>query len=60
MKCLEVWCDMHPLFYEAYLKQTDYGKRKLLGVLNPEKLRTLAFLLDLHEKRGSERRVRET
>ena len=44
---------MHPLFYEAYLKQTDYGKRKLLGVLNPEKLRTLAFLLDLHEKRGS-------
>ena len=51
---------MHPLFYEAYLKKTDYGKRKLLGVLNPEKLRTLAFLLDLHEKRGLERGTGET
>ena len=58
VKCLEVWCDMHPLFYEAYLRQTDYGKKKLLGVLNPEKLRALAFLLDLHEKRGLMTEVR--
>ena len=52
MKCLEVWCDMQSDFYRTYLNTSEYNKQKLLAVMNPEKLRALAFLLGLHAKRG--------
>lgn len=52
MKCLEVWCDMQSDFYRTYLNTSEYNKQKLLAVMNPEKLRALAFLLNLHAKRG--------
>ena len=43
---------MQPQFYQKYLQIPEYNKQKLLAVMNPEKLRALAFLLDLHAKRG--------
>ena len=49
---MEVWCDMDPSYYREYLSNTSYEKHKILGVMNPEKIKALAFLLDLHKKRG--------
>lgn len=34
-------------FYRTYLNTSEYNKQKLLAVMNPEKLRALAFLLSL-------------
>ena len=39
-------------FYRTYLNSSEYNEQILLAVMNPENLRALAFLLDLHAKRG--------
>ena len=53
VKCLEVWCDMNPLFYEEFLRHSrEYNRQKLLAVVNPEKVKALAYLLHIHKKRG--------
>lgn len=43
---------MHPVYYKEYLKSSSYEKLKILGVMNPEKVKALAFLIDLHKRRG--------
>ena len=53
MRCLEVWCDMNPLFYYEFLRRSkEYNKQKLLAVVNPEKVKALAYLLYIHLQRG--------
>ena len=44
---------MNPLFYSEFLRRSkEYNKQKLLAVVNPEKLKALAYLLYIHIQRG--------
>ena len=44
---------MNPLFYEEFLRHSrEYNRQKLLAVVNPEKVKALAYLLHIHKKRG--------
>lgn len=51
VQCAEVWCEMTPRFYRAYLEATD-RHRTLLYVCNPRKVHATQYLCDYHEKRG--------
>ncbi|KAI7833389.1 P-loop containing nucleoside triphosphate hydrolase protein [Kickxella alabastrina] len=51
VKCAEVWCNMTPEFYKAYLEETP--RRKLLYyVMNPNKFRACQYLIKFHQSRG--------
>ena len=44
---------MNPLFYYEFLRRSkEYNKQKLLAVVNPEKVKALAYLLYIHLQRG--------
>lgn len=44
---------MNPLFYNEFLRRSkEYNKQKLLAVVNPEKVKALAYLLYIHLQRG--------
>ena len=50
VKCIEIWSEMHPEFYEYYLKQNlDYNYKKLLYVSNPTKYLVTLMLLEKHK-----------
>ncbi|KAJ2724230.1 DNA repair helicase RAD25 [Coemansia sp. Benny D115] len=51
VKCAEVWCNMTPEFYKAYLEEPP--RRKLLFyVMNPNKFRACQYLINFHQSRG--------
>lgn len=53
VNCVEVWCPMAPEFYREYLNHnTSNAKKKLLYVMNPNKIRACEYLLRVHEKQG--------
>ena len=47
----QIWCDMTPEFYAAYLTSSIH-KQMLLYVMNPTKFRACECLIRLHEARG--------
>jgi len=51
VQCAEVWCDMTPEFYAEYLVSSS-RKKRLLYVMNPNKIQATEFLINHHEKRG--------
>ena len=51
VQCVEVQCEMSPMFYREYLKAPNH-LRKLLYIMNPQKFLATAFLIDYHAKRG--------
>ena len=51
VQCAEVWCPMSPEFYREYL-EIKTRKQTLLYVMNPNKIRSLEFLVKYHEKRN--------
>lgn len=51
VQCAEVWCSMTPEFYAEYSRQSA-SRRKLLYVMNPNKMRVCEHLIRYHEKRG--------
>lgn len=51
VQCAEVWCEMTPEFYRAYLEERP-RKRMLLYVMNPNKFRTCQYLIGYHAARG--------
>ncbi|KAJ2779224.1 DNA repair helicase RAD25 [Coemansia javaensis] len=51
VQCAEVWCDMTPEFYKAYLEEAS-KKRLLIYVMNPNKFRACQYLIRFHEERG--------
>ncbi|KAI8321996.1 DNA repair helicase rad25 [Martensiomyces pterosporus] len=51
VQCAEVWCEMTPEFYKAYLEESS-RKRLLLYVMNPNKFRACQYLIKFHESRG--------
>jgi len=52
VQCAEVWCPMTPEFFAEYLKATTVKARKMLWIMNPNKLQACQFLIEYHEKRG--------
>eukprot|EP01104_Vermistella_antarctica_P011476 TRINITY_DN3207_c3_g1_i1.p1 TRINITY_DN3207_c3_g1~~TRINITY_DN3207_c3_g1_i1.p1 ORF type:complete len:893 (-),score=226.50 TRINITY_DN3207_c3_g1_i1:123-2801(-) len=52
VQCAEVWCQMAPAFYREYLECDDASLKKLLFVMNPNKMMTCEFLIRYHEQRG--------
>ncbi|KAJ2708942.1 DNA repair helicase RAD25, partial [Coemansia spiralis] len=51
VQCAEVWCDMTPEFYKAYLEERT-RKKLLIYVMNPNKFRACQYLIRFHEARG--------
>ncbi|KAJ2796102.1 DNA repair helicase RAD25, partial [Coemansia helicoidea] len=51
VQCAEVWCDMTPEFYKAYLEERS-RKKLLIYVMNPNKFRACQYLIRFHEARG--------
>ncbi|KAJ2157792.1 DNA repair helicase RAD25 [Coemansia sp. RSA 552] len=51
VQCAEVWCEMTPEFYKAYLEETA-RKRPLIYVMNPNKFRACEYLIRFHTGRG--------
>ena len=50
VKCIEIWSEMHPMFYEQYLKtDLEYNYKKLLYVSNPTKYFVTLMLLEKHK-----------
>jgi DNA excision repair protein ERCC-3 len=54
VQCIEVWCDMTPEFYHAYLSEAHVKQntRQLLYWMNPNKFRCCEALIRIHEGRG--------
>jgi len=54
VQCIEVWCDMTPEFYHAYLAEPNVKQntRQLLYWMNPNKFRCCEALIRIHEARG--------
>lgn len=51
VECVEVWCPMTQEFYNRYLDENiNYSKKKLLYLMNPNKLRACEFLIRYHEE----------
>eukprot|EP01080_Neovahlkampfia_damariscottae_P004638 gene4638-8211_t len=51
VQCVEVWCDMTPEFFKAYL-ETSTMKQNDFFEMNPNKFRACEFLIRYHEARG--------
>ncbi|KAJ2784501.1 DNA repair helicase RAD25 [Coemansia interrupta] len=51
VKCAEVWCNMTPEFYSAYLKE-PLRRKPLFYIMNPNKFRACQYLIKFHESRG--------
>ncbi|KAJ1828059.1 DNA repair helicase RAD25 [Coemansia sp. RSA 2599] len=51
VKCAEVWCNMTPEFYRAYLEE-PLRRKPLFYIMNPNKFRTCQYLIKFHESRG--------
>ncbi|KAJ2888015.1 DNA repair helicase RAD25 [Coemansia asiatica] len=51
VKCAEVWCNMTPEFYRAYLEE-PLRRKPLFYIMNPNKFRTCQYLIKFHEGRG--------
>ena len=49
VKCTEIWCEMHPKFYEIYLTNPNLEKKKVLYVSNPIKYLATLILLEKHK-----------
>jgi len=49
VKCTEIWCEMHPKFYEIYLTNPNSEKKKVLYVSNPIKYLATLILLEKHK-----------
>lgn len=52
VQCLEVWCPMTGPFMKEYLLASNARLKQLLYVMNPSKIRAVAFLVKFHEERG--------
>lgn len=58
VRCLEIWCDMDPEFYEEYLRadregnKPDFKKKMRLYVSNPNKFLVCKTLMKYHEGNG--------
>lgn len=52
VQCAAIWCPMVPTFFASYLSATDPQKKKILAVMNPNKLQACEFLIRFHELRG--------
>jgi DNA excision repair protein ERCC-3 len=52
VQCAEVWCPMTPEFYREYLTAPTATKRKMLCIMNPNKVQATEFLVKYHEARG--------
>ncbi|KAJ1833327.1 DNA repair helicase RAD25 [Coemansia sp. RSA 2711] len=51
VQCAEVWCEMTPEFYKAYLEEQT-RKKLLIYVMNPNKFRACQYLIKFHTARG--------
>ncbi|ORZ40351.1 P-loop containing nucleoside triphosphate hydrolase protein [Catenaria anguillulae PL171] len=51
VQCAEVWCEMTPEFFRAYLA-AEPRKRQVLFTMNPNKFQACQFLIKFHEQRG--------
>ncbi|KAJ2500727.1 DNA repair helicase RAD25 [Coemansia sp. RSA 1972] len=51
VQCAEVWCEMTPEFYKAYLEEQT-RKKLLICVMNPNKFRACEYLIRFHTARG--------
>ncbi|KAJ2830494.1 DNA repair helicase RAD25 [Coemansia erecta] len=51
VQCAEVWCEMTPEFYKAYLEEQT-RKKLLIYVMNPNKFRACQYLIRFHTARG--------
>ncbi|KAJ1864946.1 DNA repair helicase RAD25 [Coemansia sp. RSA 2703] len=51
VKCAEVWCNMTPEFYRAYLEE-PLRRKPLFYIMNPNKFRACQYLIKFHESRG--------
>ncbi|PIA19041.1 DNA repair helicase rad25 [Coemansia reversa NRRL 1564] len=51
VQCAEVWCEMTPEFYKAYLEEST-RKKLLIYVMNPNKFRACQYLINFHNGRG--------
>ena len=49
VKCIEIWSEMHPDFYEEYLKIDNSEYKKELYVSNPNKYLITLLLLEKHK-----------
>lgn len=53
VQCIEVRCKMEENFLREYLKiNKDISRKRLLAVLNPNKMRCCHFLVQYHAERG--------
>ena len=49
VKCIEIWSEMYPSFYEKYLGCSNMEKKKVLYVSNPTKYLITLMLLEKHK-----------
>ena len=52
VQCIEVRCNMEENFLREYLKTSRISPKRLLAVLNPNKMRCCHFLVQYHAERG--------
>ncbi|KAF4733554.1 hypothetical protein FOZ62_024470, partial [Perkinsus olseni] len=52
VQCIEVWSEMPPLFWKAYLETSSYHVKRALYTSNTNKLTACEYLVALHESRG--------
>jgi len=53
VKCYEIWCKMTSKFYKSYLeKENEYGIKKIIASVNPNKLNAAETLIKYHENRN--------
>ena len=50
VQCVEVWCEMTPRFYRAYLSKEYAQLQQALYVMNPNKYAAAEFLVRYHEQ----------
>lgn len=51
VQCIEVWCEMTPVFYKEYLARSKMQTKRFY-VCNPNKFIACEYLMRLHEARG--------
>jgi DNA excision repair protein ERCC-3 len=52
VKCMQVLCEMYPLYYKEYITQSSMEKKALLSIINPNKIFACGYLIEEHRKRG--------
>lgn len=50
VQCVEVWCEMTPRFYRAYMSKEYSQLQQALYVMNPNKYAAAEFLVRYHEQ----------